>query len=49
MNHMNNNNINIDFEDLIFFALPMEILPEHSENLLEEIIKLFAQPIYSIK
>jgi len=49
MNHILGNDINIAFEDLIFFAIPMETLPEHSEELLEEIIKLLSQPVYSIK
>ena len=49
MNHIEKNNINISFEDLIFFATTLEDLPEHSEEFLEEILKLFSQPIYSVK
>ena len=49
INHVQRNNININFEDLIFFATPLETLPEHSEEFLEEILKLLSQPIYSVK
>ena len=49
LNHVKENNININFEDLIFFATTLEDLPENSEEFLEEILKLFSQPIYSVK
>jgi hypothetical protein len=49
MNHVAKNNINIDFEDLIFFATTLEDLPPNSEEFLEEILKLFSQPIYSVR
>lgn len=49
MNHVTKNNINIDFEDLIFFVTTLEDLPINSEEFLEEILKLFSQPIYSVK
>lgn len=49
MNHVRKNNINIDFEDLIFFVTDLKDLPDNSEEFLEEIIKLFSQPIFSVK
>ena len=49
MSHVIKNKINIDFEDLIFFATTLENLPTNSEEFLEEILKLFSQPIYSVK
>lgn len=49
LNHVRRSDINIDFEDLIFFATTLEDLPKNSEEFLEEILKLFSQPIYSVK
>lgn len=49
VSHINKNGINIPFEDLIFFATTIEDFPENSEAFLEEILKLFSQPIYSVR
>lgn len=47
--HMKSNGISCSFEELIFFALPLSNLPANTADLLEEILKMLSQPIFSKK